>query len=217
MNGRILNGRILPVIRIGTALLAVAAIVAQLVTLANANKLDVVNFFSFFTIQSNLIGIAVLVLAARSGPRSRTLERWRGAASVYLTVTFVVVIALLQNVDVGLQLVWVDVTLHKIVPVVIVADYLLDPPGTRFSIRDGLTWLIYPLAWLAYTLIRGPLVSWYPYPFLDPDHAGGYGAVAVTSLVILVAGAALCGLYVWLGNRLGGDRVGGDRGAAAAT
>jgi hypothetical protein len=26
----------------------------------------------------------------------------------------------------------------------------------------------------AYSLIRGPIVHWRPYPFLDPDEAGGY-------------------------------------------
>jgi hypothetical protein len=99
---------------------------------------------------------------------------------VYLTVTFVVVILLLQNVDVGLQLPWVDVVLHKVFPVAVVADYVLVPPERRFSMTDGLRWLIYPLLWLAYTLARGAVVGWYPYPFLDPAN-GGYGAVAVTS------------------------------------
>jgi len=123
-----------------------------------------------------------------------------------LTVTFVVVIVLLQNVDVGLQLAWVDFVLHKLFPIVVVADFILDPPAARLSIRDGLVWLVYPLVWLAYTLIRGPIAGWYPYPFLDPDHAGGYGAVAVTSVVILVAGAALCAGYVWLANWRAGSR-----------
>ena len=195
---------ILRVVRAATAAVAVAAIVVQAKTLADAGALDMVNFLSYFTIQSNVIGIAVLgLLAVRSpGPRPRWLESLRGAATVYLTITFVVVLLLLQNIDVGLQLPWVDFVLHKLTPVVIVADWLLDPPSVRLTPRDALGWLVYPLVWLGYTLVRGANVAWYPYPFLDPAN-GGYGAVALTSVVILAAGALVCLAYARLGNRVG--------------
>jgi len=190
-----------------TALLAIVAIVVQAKTLADAGALDVVNFFSYFTIQSNLIGIAVLLLMAIQSSRHRpaALEGLRGAATVYLTITFAVVVALLQEVDVGLQLGWVDVVLHKVTPLVIVADWIIDPPLVPIGWRRSLTWLAYPLVWLAYTLIRGAIVGWYPYPFLDPAN-GGYGQVAVTVAVVLVAGAVVCVFYAWLGSMLGARR-----------
>jgi len=190
-----------------TGVLTLVAIGAQLKTTFDAGVLNPVNFFSYFTIQSNLIGAAVLLyLAVRGGaPRSGRVDWWRGAACVYLTVTFFVVIFLLSKTDVGLQLPWVDVVLHKVVPIVVVADYLIDPPTTRLSISDGLLWLVYPLAWLVYTMVRGPIAEWYPYPFLDPGD-GGYGPVAVTVVAILVAGAVLSAVYVWLGNLRGAGR-----------
>ena len=192
-------------VRLGTAALAIAAIVAQVVTLADAGRLDLVNFLSYFTIQSNLIGIVVLLLMTlwwAPGHRPVWLEWLRGAATVYLTVTFVVVILLLQNIDVGLQLAWVDFVLHKLTPVVLVADWLLAPSTVRLTPRAALSWLAYPLAWLAYTMVRGPIANWYPYPFLDPAK-GGYGQIAVTILVILAASALLCIAIAWLGNRRG--------------
>jgi hypothetical protein len=190
-----------------TALVAVVAIVVQAKTLADAGALDVVNFFSYFTIQSNLIGIAVFLVMAVQSSRHRpaTLEGLRGAATVYLTVTFAVVVALLQEVDVGLQLGWVDIVLHKMTPVVIVADWIIDPPLVPIGWRRSLTWLAYPLVWLAYTLIRGAIVGWYPYPFLDPAN-GGYGQVAVTVAIVLVTGAVVCVFYGWLGSWLGTRR-----------
>lgn len=191
--------------RAATAALAIAAIVAQVKVLADEGKLDLVNFLSFFTIQSNIIGIvALLILAARpAGPRPFWLESLRGAATVYLTVTFVVVILLLRDVDVGLQLPWVDFVLHKVTPAVLFADWLLDPPTVRLGPRAALSWLVFPLIWLVYTMIRGPNAGWYPYPFLNPAN-GGYGTVAVTVLVILVVSAILCLALAWLGNRLAG-------------
>ena len=194
-------------VRGATASIAIVAIFVQARTLADAGALDVVNFFSYFTIQANLIGIAVLLIVAAVGSRQRPigLEGWRGATTVYLTLTFVVVLALLQNVDVGLQLGWVDVVLHKVTPVVIVLDWLIDPPYVPISWRRALTWLVYPVAWLGYTLVRGAIVGWYPYPFLDPAN-GGYGQVAETVAVVLVASAVVCLFYAWLGTVLGARR-----------
>jgi hypothetical protein len=194
-------------VRGATASLAIVAIFVQAKTLADAGALDVVNFFSYFTIQANLIGIAVLLIMAAVGSRHRPvgLEGLRGAATVYLTVTFVVVIALLQNVDVGLQLGWVDVVLHKLTPVVIVLDWLIDPPFVPIGWRRALTWLAYPLVWLGYTLVRGSIVGWYPYPFLNPAN-GGYGQVATTVVIVLVASAVVCLFYAWLGTVLGARR-----------
>jgi hypothetical protein len=196
-------------VRVATAFIAVVVILVQAKTLADAGKLDIVNFFSYFTIQSNVIGIAILLLLAARGaaPKPAWLESLRGAATVYLTITFVVVVALLSNVDVGLQLAWVDFALHKLTPVVIVADWVLDPPFLSISWRHSLTWLAYPLVWLAYTMLRGPIAGWYPYPFLDPAN-GGYGKVAVTIVVVLAAGAAVSIFYAWLGGRLAARRAG---------
>ena len=82
--------------------------------------------------------------ATRRPSRSRGLELLRGAAVVYLTVTFFVVIFLLSGEDVQLELVWVDVVLHKIFPIVVVLDWIVDPPKTRLTFRDALLWLVYP-------------------------------------------------------------------------
>jgi len=49
--------------RVGFALLALAAIVVQLLDLAGKGTLNPVNYFSYFTIQSNLIGVAALLTA----------------------------------------------------------------------------------------------------------------------------------------------------------
>ena len=195
-----------PVLRIVRAVsiaVVLAAIVAQAKTLADAGLFDPTRFFAFFTIQSNLVGVAAFSwLVARSdGPRSRGVELLRAGAAIYLTVTFLVVIVLLNGVDVQLQLVWVDVVLHKIFPVIVVADLLLDPPRTRLVNRDIVTLLVYPLIWTVLTVIRGAIdpAGWYPYPFLDPAH-GGYGQVAVTIVAVLVGFIVIAAAYIWLAN-----------------
>ena len=196
------------IVRLVSLLVVLAAIVAQAKTLADANAFDATRFFAFFTIQSNLIGVAALswLVARGDGPRSRRIELLRTGAAVYLTVTFFVVIFLLSGVDVQLQLVWVDIVLHKIFPVIVVADLILDPPRTRLIAQDIVTLLIYPLVWTLLTVIRGALDGWYPYPFLDPVH-GGYAQVALTIVAVLIGFIVIAAAIIALGNwRRGGQQ-----------
>jgi hypothetical protein len=195
--------RILTAVRLMSVIVVVAAIVTQAIVLANANAFDPTRFFAFFTILSNLIGVAAFValLATGNRARSRGLELLRGAAVVYLTVTFFVVIFLLSGVDVQLQLVWVDVVLHKIFPIVVVVDWIFDPPGIRLSFRDGVAWLAFPLAWTGFTLVRGAIDGWYPYPFLNPAN-GGYASVAITVVAVTVGFALIAAATIAIGNRM---------------
>jgi hypothetical protein len=196
--------RLLLIVRVAAVALTITAIVAQSVVGIQAGVFDPTRFFAYFTIQSNLIGIAALVAALLAkGRRSKGVELLRGAAAAYLTVTFVVVIVLLSNIDVGLQLQWVDFVLHKLFPVVVVADWLLDPPHHRLATRDALIWLVYPTVWTVLTVIRGAVDGWYPYPFLNPAN-GGYGQVVVTVAAVTVGFFVIAALYVWLGNRRAG-------------
>jgi hypothetical protein len=193
------------------------AIAYQLIDLANAGTLNVVNFFSYFTIQSNLIAIAALSVAgfAILAGSPRRHDMLRGAAVVYMTVTGVVYSLLLQGADVDTALNWVNLVVHKLMPIVIAVDWLLDPPPVAIPLPRSLLWVVYPLGWIAYTMVRGALVGWYPYPFLDPA-PGGYGPVATTTLVILASGVVLCLLVAAVGNALGARRARRDATAPTA-
>ena len=51
--------------------------------------------------------------------------------------------------------------------------------------------------WLVYTMIRGPIADWYPYPFLDPDLESA-GSIVVTCLGIVVAFVAVAAFLRWV-------------------
>ena len=109
---------------------------------------------------------------------------------------------LLADTDVDTAVVWVDRVLHRVLPLVLMLDWLIDPPTTRLNWRRALWWLAYPAVWLAYTMIRGALTGRYPYPFLDPAN-GGYGIVAVYCAAILVGTLLAIGAIMWAGNAVG--------------
>ena len=195
------------------AFLAVGAILVQLIGLLDNPTFRPLNFFSYFTIQSNLIGAAVLLTGAiRRDIHTPTFDVVRGAAVVYLVTTGIVFSVLLAGTDVDTAIPWVNSVLHEVMPLVIVVDWLLDPPSRHISYRHSLLWLAYPLVWVVYTLIRGPLADWYPYPFLDPAN-GGYGSVLVYCVAIFVVVSAVCFAVAWIGNAARRDPA--ERAAAA--
>jgi hypothetical protein len=108
-----------------------------------------------------------------------------------MVITGIVYAALLANQEVGLTAAWVDSAMHQITPAVLLADWICFPPWSRASYRAALAWLAFPLVYLVYSLSRGAVVDWYPYPFLDPRHPGGYGRVAAFAVVLAVVMALL--------------------------
>lgn len=181
--------------RIVAAELALVAVVVQLSRQVSSDA-SVANFFSYFTVQSNIFAIGILGFGAAVLPsgQPKSFNVWRGAATLYLVVTGIVYALLLSNLPEGPGNLapWVDVVLHRILPLVMVVDWLADRPKQRIPIKTALLWLIYPLAYLVYSLVRGPIAKWYPYPFLNPQQ--GYLRVALTSVVIAVVGVGLASL-----------------------
>lgn len=194
-------------LRIAFGLLTLVAIVSQLTIGIGERNANVANFFSFFTIESNLLTVAVLlvgaVLALRGHEASAGWELFRGAVAAYMTTTFIVYAALLSGLPDNLDLTepWINFVLHQLMPIVIVLDWVISPPQHRFTIRQALVWIVFPLAYVAYSLIRGPIVEWYPYPFLNPDAAGGYPGVIAYSIGIGVLFVGIVWFVVTIGNR----------------
>ncbi|MBB6626662.1 Pr6Pr family membrane protein [Nocardioides sp. KIGAM211] len=191
-----------------TAVVAVAALLLQLVLVVSGSAvlaeqdppglaLRLGRFASYFTIQSNLlVAVAAITLArdpARDGAGWRVL-RLAGVVGIAVTglVHFVLLRPLL-DLD-GADYV-ADKLLHVAVPLLAVVGWVLLGPRPRASVRTAALALLWPLAWLAWTLAVGALSGWYPYPFLDPAEDGA-GAVVVaclgiTVLVVAFFGAAL--------------------------
>ncbi|HEY1316972.1 MAG TPA: Pr6Pr family membrane protein [Gaiella sp.] len=201
------RGLPLDVARLAFAALAVVAMTHQLDSLGRAKA---GNFFSFFTIQSNIAAAAMLALlvVVRRPERTVWFEAVRGGVVFFIAVTGVVFALLLQGLQEELQttIPWVDTVVHRMMPLVLVVDWLVEGPRHRLPRWVAVAWLGCLGAWLAYTLIRGAIVGWYPYPFVDVS-AHGYGGVAFNSAALLVAFAAGAAGFLWLGNRRAGPAV----------
>ena len=162
------------------------------------------NFFSFFTIQSNILAAGMLFVVAivRRGERTALFDAVRGAVTLYIAITGVVFALLLSGLqeELDTHIGWVNFVVHTLIPIVAVVDWLIEPARHRLPLWVAGAWLSYPAAWFVYTLVRGASADWYPYPFVDVVRHG-YGRVLLNAVVLLVtfAGAAL--VFVLVGNR----------------
>ncbi len=187
--------------KVALALLAGAALATTLDQAVHTDE-GVANWVSYFTNLSNLLGAATFLiggLALLRGGRP-VPDRLRGAATLYLVITGAVYWTLLANTIDAQTIVWANDTVHGVMPVAVLADWLLRPPAQPLRWSKGLPWLVFPLVYLAYSLIRGPYAHWYPYDFLDPRLPGGYQHVAVWSVIITVAFTAVMSLLILLGG-----------------
>lgn len=199
---------VVPVYRIAMFLLVIVALAVQFADSSQLANFSSVNFFSYFTNLSNIFGACVFLYCAVRRDRTPMVDLVRGAAVVYLTVTGIVYNTLLLDADeLGVLVPWVNNVIHRVMPLVVIIDWLVDPPRTRLTLNRTLWWLAFPLVYVSYSLIRGPLVDWYPYPFLDPDKVGGYGGVAAYSVGIALAVVLFIIGVMWVGNKLGQRRA----------
>jgi uncharacterized membrane protein YidH (DUF202 family) len=193
-------------VRMSLGLLAVAAIVRQLAVHIELG-FSVVNFFSYFTNLANIIAASTLILGAArtlaSQRATRLGDQVRAASVVYMAVVGIVFGVLLRDVDLGALLPWVNFVLHVLMPCVVVIDWFLLPPRRTFAFRDLMLWLVPPVPYLAYLLIRGSLIGWYPYPFLDPEREGGYRSVAAYIVGIAITFLLLGWTLLAIGTRQG--------------
>ncbi|WP_055699767.1 MULTISPECIES: Pr6Pr family membrane protein [Streptomyces] len=204
------------------ALIALAAVTGIVIDLVIGSPLRVL---SYFTIQSNVLVAVVLGVSAWRAWRGRPpLPPWVTAGTLlFISITGLVYHLVLANdasgfamtEDAGATSGWHTVSnqlLHTVTPVAVALDWLLlTRPGGLRPRHAGL-WLLYPLAYLAFALARGALMSpgstaRYPYPFLDVD-AHGYAGVLGNAVIFGLAFYALALLVVGL------DRVRPSPGAA---
>ncbi len=200
-----MTDRLLAFVRIGFALLVAAGISFMIWTLIDERVFNALNFFTFFTILSNLLAMAVFFEGGRRqlAGAPPVPDLWRGAAVVYMAVTYIVFAVLLRDLQEELQthVEWVDSVLHRVMPIAVMADWLVAPPRVTIAFRRALVWLAFPLAWTAFTLVRGAIDGRYPYPFLDPAN-GGYDVVALYCAGIFALFLVAVWLVAWGGSAL---------------
>ena len=159
-----------------------------------------VSYFSYFTIITNTLAAIVLTYAADTRPsrcRAFFLQPWVASG---IAVSIIVVGAayslLLRQLwqPEGLQ--WLaNEVLHDVMPVLYALYWwFYVPKGVLRWSHVGL-WMLYPLVYFAYILLRGHLLGVYPYPFVDVEKLG-YAQTFINASGILAGFVAVALLVV---------------------
>lgn len=186
------------------------AIVTQFYLIISNSSLPafsvVVNFFSYFTILTNII-VALCFTVILTGQESSLGKfflqpKILTAIAVYISIVGIVYNVVLRFIwdPQGLQRV-VDELLHSVIPILFVLFWLMFVPKKVLGWRDAFSWLIYPIIYSLYIVVRGIYSGLYPYPFIDVNELG-YSTVLLNTSIILLAFLFVSFLFISVGKAL---------------
>jgi len=207
--------RVTGVLRVLFGVVVFSMVVWQIADRVVHNVFRPTEYFSYFTVHTCL-GLAVLFVTAgiyswRHASDTRLLTIVRVCFFAYAIVMLVVYNVLLRDAapaaaDAGYDWpVFPNEVEHVWAPIIVAIDWVFAPG--RFPLRIRAMWwaLVYPLAWVAFSLVRGAITGWWPYPFLDPN--GPNGVVGVVIYVVGIAGFMAFNAFVavfigWLWTKI---------------
>ena len=149
-----------------------------------------IRFFSFFTILTNLLVALYFTFSLLNKKNSnQSIINKPGtltAVTVYITIVGLVYQILLRHI-------WepketqrvVDELLHSAIPIFVIIFWYLYEEKKSIAYQQILKWLIYPLMYLIFILIRGDFSNFYPYPFVNVNDLGLKTVLINSALLIL--------------------------------
>lgn len=162
------------------------ALFLQLSYLPETSDPSVINFFSLFTIWSNVFVVLIYFFSLS--------DFWRGASVVYMTITMLGFAILFQGKNEYL-LPSVNLIFHYLVPILVMLDWITSISTERITFKKTQRWLIFPLLYFLYVMVRGSLTNSYPYPLLNPLEVGGLMNV-IGFVAVMVLGLEAIGLII---------------------
>ncbi len=188
--------RTVGILRLSAGSILTIALGFQIIEKILNNAMIADQYFSYFTIQSSFIAAGVLLVGGVSA-LSRAEDSVRYTLARMSVVAYAVVTALVYNVLLrGIPYTgfhpspWPGELMHVWIPIFILLDWLFSPGRPRLRWTGLRIVIIYPLAWLAYTLIRGAVTGWYPYPFLEPSTGWLSVSIYVVGIAAFIVGLA---------------------------
>lgn len=160
-----------------------------------------INFFSYFTILSNLLCAVCL-----TAPKATENAVLRSGVALYISITGAIYVLVLKDLWAPTGLQWVaDTLLHYVAPLLFLIDWLVLSRRGALKWHSALAWLGFPFLYAAWTLAHGAHTGCWPYPFMD---AGKLGMTRVlfnmAGLTVLFFGLGL--VFVLIDHGIGRRR-----------
>ena len=192
MNSKVMNTTI-GLVRIGTAGSLLFAMIWQITDRLANNVFRPGEYFAYFTIDSSMVAAVAMAVAGvwaiRGNADTPLLNKVRLSVASYAVVVGVVYNALLRGLPGSAadgDYVWPQTPneiLHVWALLLIFLDFTLTTVANPPKFKQVFWVLLFPLAWVIFTVIRGMATGWWPYWFINPTDEGG-----VTQMVTYIFG-----------------------------
>ncbi|MCU1324532.1 MAG: hypothetical protein JWM43_4181 [Acidobacteriaceae bacterium] len=158
--------------------------------------------FAYFTITTNLIVAAVFTALAFD--RTFLRREWVVAGTMLSILLVGVIYALLLHgmVELSGGSALTNMLLHMVTPILVPLYWIAFTPKGHLSRHHPPRWAVYPLAYLAYALVRGSISGQYPYPFVNVIKLG-WGQTALNAVIIAAAFLFCSYALVFIDSRIG--------------
>ena len=164
-----------------------------------------IRFFSYFTILTNLLVAFYFTGKSIPATKKMTFINKPGlltALTVYITVVgliYQLLLRFLWNPE-GLQWV-VDELLHSVIPLLTIVYWFFYEIKQPVRYQQIASWIVYPLLYLLYILVRGNSSGFYPYPFIDVSKSGLQN-VLINAGYLLLLFIGLSAAYIFIGKKI---------------
>lgn len=164
-----------------------------------------IRFFSYFTILTNSL-VAIYFLWLFFWMKGANTQLLHHTPTTLIPITaYILVVGLIYQVILrplwnpeGLNKV-VDELLHSVVPLATGLFWIIYGRTHRITYASVGKWLLYPLVYLIYIIIRGYFSDFYPYPFIDVSVLG-YAKVSLNAMLVAVVFTGILLLLIFINN-----------------
>lgn len=156
------------------------AVILQLyitMSLADSRLSEFIRYLSFMTIWTNII-VAVTYSSLLLNSERNLIGFFKTHSVQSAVLVYIVIVGIIYHLY--LSHVWnpkgaqyiADFFLHTFVPLFYLLYWFLFSEKIRLSYLKPFRWLIYPLVYIIYILIKGVFTGAYPYPFINVSKLG---------------------------------------------
>ncbi|MCH8488127.1 MAG: Pr6Pr family membrane protein [Candidatus Cyclonatronum sp.] len=168
---------------------------------------SLMQLFSYFTVLTNLlvtIYCTVHLLSSSQQSRSKLFLRPETltALTVFILIVGTVYHLLLKSLwnPEGLLMI-TDEIYHTFVPLGTLALWLVSADNKGGNLKYLYSWILYPVLYLVFVLIRGSVSGFYPYPFINVAELG-LVTVMMNSFFLLILMCLLFLLFGFVGKNI---------------
>jgi hypothetical protein len=164
----------------------------------------ITRYFSYFTLTTNLI-VAVCCITLLINPNSKWGNFFSRQKTLTAVTVYIIIVGIIYNLVLrfiwspqGIQMI-ADELLHSVIPVLFLILWIIFVSKDQLKWADILPWLIYPVIYITFILIRGSFSGFYPYPFIDVGKIG-LKQTLINAVIIAIVFIIMSLLFVAIGN-----------------